>query len=311
VAAWRSILLATAVVLPCACSSEPSTVAADPDEPDRIDVVAAFYPLQFVTERVGGEAVSVTNLTPAGAEPHELELSARDAGHLQDAGLVVYLDGFAPALDDAIHDVGANAFDVSVAAELDREAGSLHDDGRGVDGDETSDVDPHFWLDPRRLAAVGDAVALELGSLDPDSSAQFTANAAALRTELEQLDGEFRTGLDVCASRDLVTSHEAFGYLADRYGMTQVGISGLSPDTEPSPATLADVADFVAENAVATIYFETLVDPSIAETVASETGADTAVLDPLEGLSDPAVGDDYFTVMRTNLATLRDGQGCG
>lgn len=284
-------------------------MAADPDEPDRIDVVAAFYPLQFVTERVGGDAVSVTNLTPAGAEPHELELSARDAGHLQDADLVVYLDGFAPALDDAIHDVGADAFDVSVAAELDREAGSLHDDGGG--GEDTTGVDPHFWLDPVRLAAVGDAVAIELGTLDPDSADRFTANAAELRTELEQLDGAFRTGLDVCASRDLVTSHEAFGYLADRYGMTQVGISGLSPDTEPSPATLADVADFVAAHDVATIYFETLVDPSIAETVASETGAGTAVLDPLEGLGDAAGGGDYFTVMRTNLATLRDGQGCG
>ena len=108
-AAWRTILLATAVVLPCACSSEPSTVAADPDEPDRIDVVAAFYPLQFVTERVGGDAVSVTNLTPDGSEPHELELSARDAGHLQDADVVVYLDGFAPALDDTIDDVDATS----------------------------------------------------------------------------------------------------------------------------------------------------------------------------------------------------------
>ncbi len=299
------------MVLPCACSSEPSTVAADPDEPERIDVVAAFYPLQFVAERVGGDAVSVTNLTPAGAEPHELELSARDAGHLQDADVVVYLDGFAPALDDAIHDVGANGFDVSDAAELDREGGSLHDDGRGGDGDETTSVDPHFWLDPLRLAAVGDAVAVELGTLDPDSADRFTAKAAALRTELEQLDGEFGAGLDECASRDLVTSHEAFGYLAERYGLTQVGISGLSPDTEPSPATLADVADFVGAHDVATIYFETLVDPSIAETVASETGAGTAVLDPLEGLNDPSAGGDYFTVMRTDLATLRVGQGCG
>jgi len=303
------ILCATAVLLfPSACSSEPSTVAADPDEPDRIDIVAAFYPLQFVTERVGGDAVSVTNLTPAGAEPHELELSARDAGRLQDADAVVYLDGFAPGLDDAIHDVGATAFDVTASADLEMATNSLHDD----DGRERREagIDPHFWLDPLRLAAVADAVAAELGTIEPERAAEFTANAAALRTGLEQLDGEFRTGLGTCASTELVTSHEAFGYLADAYGMTQVGIAGLSPDSEPSPATLADVAEFVDAHDVTTIYYEALVDPSIAETLAAETGAGTAVLDPLEGLSDESAGDDYFAVMRSNLATLRTGQGC-
>ena len=258
-----------------------------------------------MTDQVGGDAVSVTNLTPAGAEPHELELSARDAGRVQDADLVVYLAGFAPALDDAIHDVGATALDVADAADLDRTI-SANDDGRR-DG---TTVDPHFWLDPRRLAAVGDAVAAELGTIDPDHAARFTANAAALRVELEQLDGEFATGLATCASTDLVTSHEAFGYLADRYGMTQVGITGLTPDSEPSPATLADVADFVAAHDITTIYYETLVDPSIAETVAAETGAHTAVLDPLEGLGDTSAGADYLAVMRSDLATLRTGQGC-
>jgi len=296
------------VLLPCACSSEPSTIAADPVEPDQIDIIAAFYPLQFVTERVGRDAVAVTNLTPAGAEPHELELSARDAGRLQDADAVVYLDGFAPGLDDAIHDVGATAFDVTPFADLERATNSLHDDD-GRDRREAG-IDPHFWLDPLRLAAVGDAVAAELSAIDPGRAAEFTANAAALRTELEQLDVDFRTGLGTCASTELVTSHEAFGYLADRYEMTQVGIAGLSPDSEPSPATLAEVADFVDAHDVATIYYEALVDPSIAETVAAETGVGTAVLDPLEGLSDESAGDDYFAVMRSNLATLRTGQGC-
>jgi zinc transport system substrate-binding protein len=139
-------------------------------------------------------------------------------------------------------------------------------------------------------------------------------NATALRSQLEQLDAEFQAGLDDCASTDLVTSHESFGYLAQRYGLSQIGITGLSPDEEPSPARLAEVTDFVNANDVRTIYFETLVDPSIAETVASETGASTAVLDPLEGLDidgtgDPA-GGDYLAVMRANLETLRAGQGC-
>ena len=175
------------MLLPSACSSEPSTVAADPVEPERIDVVAAFYPLQFVAEQVGGDTVAVTNLTPAGAEPHELELSARDAGRLQDADVVVYLDGFAPALDDAIRDVDAEGFDVTDAADLDRATMHAVDDDEGRDRGETG-IDPHFWLDPLRLAAVGDAVAAELGSIDPGRAHEFTANAAALRTGLEQLD---------------------------------------------------------------------------------------------------------------------------
>ena len=305
-AAWRTIVCAAALVVLVGCSTEPATDSADSTdsgtiEAGTIDVVAAFYPLEFVSERVGGDAVSVANLTPVGAEPHELELSARDAGHLQDADLVVYLSGFAPALDDAIHDVGAHAFDVADAADLDRNV-----DGEGGDGS----IDPHFWLDPMRLAAVGDAVAAEFGMLSPDRAEEFASNAAELRDDLDQLDDEFRVGLGSCASTSLVTSHEAFGYLAARYGLTQVGIVGLSPDTEPSPATLAGVADFVEANDVTTIYYETLVDPSIADTVAAETGADTAVLDPLEGLSDPSSGADYLTVMRANLATLRHGQQC-
>ena len=146
-------------------------------------------------------------------------------------------------------------------------------------------IDPHFWLDPLRLADVGDAIAAELSALAPDEAATFTQNAAALRSELEALDAEFSAALADCANTDLVTSHQAFGYLAQRYGLTQVGISGLSPDEEPTPAQLAEVTDFVAANDVTTIYYETLVDPGIAETVAAETGASTAVLDPLEGLN--------------------------
>ncbi len=302
-AAWRTILWASTLVVPLACSSDPTTSGDDTVVADTIHVIGAFYPLQFVTERIGGDAVAVTNLTPIGAEPHELELSARDAGHLQDSDLVVYLDGFAPALDDAIANVGAESFDVALAADLGPPA-------EADDSDGTGGLDPHFWLDPLRLAAVGDAVAVELGTIDPDRADEFTSNAADLRTELEQLDDEFRSGLSACASTDLVTSHEAFGYLAQRYGLTQIGIAGLSPDTEPSPAALADVADFVEANDVTTIYYESLVDPSIADTVASEAGVATGVLDPLEGLSDESSGSDYFEVMRADLATLRAGQGC-
>lgn len=323
-----ALLPAVALVTACGESGGPETASDGP-----VEVVAGFYPLQFVAERVGGDLVEVTNLTPRGAEPHDLELSARDTIRLDDAGLVVYLRGFSPALDETIDAVADDhAFDVAPAARLhgadedDRDDG--HDDGHDEHPDEHGDDehdhdqgdhdghdhadgrDPHFWLDPTRLADVADAVAERLGHLRQDTADRFRTNAEELRRQLEQLDGEFAATLAQCANDHLVTSHRAFGYLAARYGLTQVGIAGLSPDEEPSPAALADVADFVTDYGVTTIYHETLVDPGIAETVAAETGVSTAVLDPLEGLTDTSAGTDYFEVMRANLATLAAGQGC-
>ncbi len=299
----------------CGSDDPDDATGATPDAApvDALDVVAAFYPLQFVTEQVGGDAVAVRNLTPTGAEPHELELSARDAASLQDADLVVFLAGFAPALDDAVANVDANGFDVSVAADLRLDTDGHDTDGHGEDDDghghDHDGADPHFWLDPLRLADVGDSVAAELSELDPANADEFERNAAALRSQLDDLTAEVEAGLATCQSRDVVTSHEAFGYLAQRFGLHQVGIVGLSPDDEPSPAKLAEVTDFVREHGVTTIFYETLVDPAVADTVAAETGAATAVLDPLEGL-DPASELDYFDVMRANLAALRAGLGC-
>ena len=170
-------------------------------------------------------------------------------------------------------------------------------------------MDPHFWLDPTRLADASDAVAERLGELDPEHAAEFTAGAEDLRADLEQLDADLAAGLETCDSRDLVTNHAAFGYLADRYDLHQVGISGLSPDTEPNPGTLAEIATYVRDHDVTTVFTETLVAPDTAEAVAAETGASTAVLDPLEGLAEDADGD-YLTIMRENLSVLEEGLGC-
>jgi zinc transport system substrate-binding protein len=281
--------LAGALVL-TGCSSGDGTDGAP-------SVVVSFYPLEFVVESLAGDAVDVTNLTAPGVEPHDLELTPQAVGDVADADLVVYLSGFQPAVDDAVDGQATAALDVADAADL-----SLTTAG--------GTLDPHFWLDPRRLAAVADATATTLvdrGILDGDTA---DTNLAALTDELDRLDTEFRNGLADCRSRDLVTSHEAFGYLADAYGLTQVGITGLSPEAEPDPQDLADVTAFVEQNDVRTIYYETLVSPDVAETVARETGAEVAVLDPLEGLAADAAGDDYLTVMATNLETLRIGQDC-
>jgi zinc transport system substrate-binding protein len=306
---WAGVTLTTAaLVLTAGCGSE------DAGSDDGLQVLAGFYPLEWAAERVGGERISVAALTPPGGEPHDLELTPRDVASVEDADLLVYLAGFQPALDEAAEAVGGDSvWDAGSAADLLAGAEHEHEDEGAEEhehdhGDDV--VDPHFWLDPVRLADVGDALAEQLTDLDPEGADTFTANAAALRADLEALDAEMRAGLANCAVDTVVTAHEAFGYLADRYGLEVVGINGLSPSQEPAPAQLAAISRLVAERGVTTVYTEALVDPAVARTVATEAGVRTAVLDPVEGLTDESPGDDYLAVMRSNLATLQEGQSC-
>lgn len=281
---------------------------------EKIQAVVGFYPLQYALERVGGTHVAVTNLTKPGAEPHDLELTPQDVAKVAKAKLAVYTKGFQPAVDKAITEQsGKGAYDVSKDANLEAHEEHAEADGHAHtpgDGHDHGAVDPHFWLDPQRYTAVAKGIAAKLGEIDPAHKDDYTKNAEAFAKDLTALDGEFTAGLKNCASKNLVTSHAAFGYLAERYGFTQMALSGLSPDKEPEPARLAEIAAFVKKNKVATIYTETLVSPAIAKTVAAETGAKTAVLDPIEGLSESSAGKDYLEVMRANLATLKKGQPC-
>jgi zinc transport system substrate-binding protein len=280
---------------------------------DGVTVVAGFYPLEWAAERVGGNAVDMSSLTPPGAEAHDLELTPQDVAAVAEADLVVHLQGFQPAVDEATAaEAGDRAWDAGQAADLSLTAAARadeHGEEEESHPDETA-ADPHFWLDPTRLAAVGDALAERLGEIEPEAADVFAENAAALRADLEALDAEVQAGLADCAVDTLVTSHDAFGYLADRYGLDVVGISGLTPSQEPDPAQLAEIATLVRDRGVTTVYTETLVDPAVAETVAREAGVRTAVLDPIEGLTDESAGEDYLQVMRENLATLHEGQSC-
>jgi zinc transport system substrate-binding protein len=298
---------AASLVLATACGDTDGDASAS-----GMQIMASFYPLEWVSQRVVGERADVTSMTPPGAEPHDLELSPRDVAEMTEADLVVYLSGFQPAVDEAVAVAQDTvAVDAAELTSLDLEAtDDGHAHGAEEHAEEAGAADPHFWLDPMRLAEVGDALADRMAELDPDGTEDYEQNAADLRADLEALDEEMTAGLGNCRSTDLVTSHQAFGYLAERYGFTQVGISGLSPEEEPSPAELAEVTDFVSDNDVSTIYFETLVSPDVAQTVADEAGVSTATLDPLEGLTEESAGDDYLEVMRVNLATLREGQSC-
>jgi zinc transport system substrate-binding protein len=322
-----SLLLSTVA----ACGD--GAAGSSPADGGKAAVVTAFYPLQFISERIGGDAVTVGNLTKPGAEPHDLELSPRQVGEISDAALVVYLHGFQPAVDDAVTQQAKDrAFDAATVAPLldaaaDPHAGETEpgqaesgqaESGQAESGqaepeeagheEEAGGKDPHVWLDPTRLAAIADRLAVRLGQADPAHAADYTARAAALHTDLTKLDAEYTAKLANCQRRQIVTSHSAFNYLAQRYRLEQVGITGLSPEAEPSAQRLAAVAEEAKEHGATTIFFETLVSPKIAETIAREVGARTAVLDPLEGLS--AGGGDYLSVMRTNLTALTAALGC-
>lgn len=297
------LLAATVLLSACGGSGTQNSDA-------KLRVVVGFYPLQYIAEQLGGDHVEVENVTKPGAEPHDLELAPRDVGDIEQAGLVLYLKDFQPALDAAVAETNSdNALDVSSAAKLEEHAAEETEAHEGHDHTD-SGLDPHFWLDPTRLAAVADEVATRMADLDPDNATTYQANATKLTGELTALDSDFTAGLATCQNKNLVTSHAAFGYLAERYGLVQESVNGIDPTQEPSAAQLAALTSFVREHKVSTIYTETLVSPAIADTLAAETGAKTAVLDPLEGLTADDPNADYQSVMKTNLATLKTGQSC-
>lgn len=249
------------------------------------EVVAGFYPLAFAAETIGGEGVEVTNVTPAGAEPHDVELSVRDVERVRSADLVLYAGGdFQPALEEAADSAEGRAVDV-------------------LEGLELREGDPHVWLDPLLFAQVVARIGAELGN--PEGARRLVADLHALHLA-------YRAGLSDCARRELVTGHDAFGYLAERYRLEAIPVAGVAPEAEPSAGDLERIAGLVRERGVTTVFAETLLSPEVAETVAREAGAETAVLNPLEGLTEEELerGEDYLTVMRANLETLREGLGC-
>lgn len=319
-------LVVPALLLATSCAgSEPSAT-----EPGQLDVVTAFYPFQFVAERVAGTSATITSLTAPGAEPHDLELTPRQQIDLAEADLVIYQSGFQPAVDEAIaQNPPAHVIDVAQVVTLQPVPGDDHDEHEhehdeaghdeagheehgedGHDHAEAGDLDPHAWLDPTNLATVTEAVAAELAQRRPDQAATFTANAERLSSELTTLDEDFRNGLAGCQRREFITAHAAFGYLASRYDLTQIAIGGLSPDVEPSPARIAEIHDEARAHGLTTIFTETLVSPAVAEAVAGDLGLRTDVLDPLEGLTEQSRGADYIAVQRANLEALRQANDC-
>lgn len=276
-------------------------------------VVAAFYPLEYVAERVAGEHAEITSLTSPGADSHDLELTVRQTAELSEAALVVYLEGFQPAVDAAVEQNGPeNVLEVTDVVEL-ADSSAAEDEHAGETEEEHAEHagggDPHFWLDPTLLGEVAAVFAEQMTRIDPDNAADYEANAEELQDDLAALDQEYEQGLADCTLDTVVVSHDAFGYLT-RYGLHFEAIAGLSPESEPSPAHLAELQDLIRGEGVTTVFSETLASPAMAESLAGDLGLETAVLDPVEGLSDASAGEDYLSLMRANLEQLQRANDC-
>lgn len=298
---------AAATLAGCAKASDTAGPAGAPGSSGgTVKVVAGFYPFAFLAERIGGAHVTVDNLTKPGAEPHDLELTPSQVGAVATADLAIHEKSLQPNVDSAIaQNKPKHTLDVATVIRLE-DHGDL---GEGGASGGSHSADPHIWLDPVDFRKVSTAVSDALQQADPAHAADYQANAAALDSQLTALDAEYRTGLAQCQRKDIVTSHAAFGYLAERYGLTQVPIAGLSPDDEPSAAHLAQIEGLIKAKGVTTVFFETLASPKTARTLASDTGTKAAVLDPIEGVADPSQ-HDYLTVMRANLAALKSALAC-
>ncbi|GHE55066.1 metal ABC transporter substrate-binding protein [Streptomyces thermocarboxydus] len=301
-----------------ACSSD-SAAAGDTGT---FDVVASFYPMAFLAERIGGEHVHVTSLTQPGQEPHDLEISARQTAQLEESDAALYLKGLQPSVDEAIGQSPiATKIDAAGLTSLEEhgtEAGHdeehedehAHEDEHGDEhAHEHEGGDPHIWLDPVKYAEVAEGVGKAFQKADPDHAADYRANTAALVKDLKALDAKFRTGLADRETDVFVTTHAAFGHLAERYGLTEEAISGLDPDTEPSGARVKELQKIAKEDGVTTVFYETLVSDKTAKTLAGDTGLKTDVLDPVEGITEKSRGEDYFQVMEANLTALRTALG--
>ena len=322
-------------------ASAPHTIAPG----KTLTVSTSFYPIQYLAESIGGKLVKVSTVTPSNVEPHDFELSGKETAELGKADIIAYVPGFQPSLDKAVKEVGSGptVVDLSKPANLVHHEGveeehehseeasdgatdaasavataqsteAGHDDHGHAEHshaeggeDHDGDLDPHFWLDPQRMIKVAETLESSFAQVDPANANDYKAGLDKLKTALTNLDTQYTKSLSSCQHNTFITSHAAFGYLADRYKLTQASISGIDPETEPSPAEMANIKSVVQSTGVKTIFTEELVSDAPAKAIAAETGAETSVLSPLE--SKPERGD-YTDAMTSNLERLKGALVC-
>ncbi|NUO43489.1 MAG: zinc ABC transporter substrate-binding protein [Streptomyces sp.] len=280
---------------------------------DKFDVVASFYPMAFLAEQIGGDHVNVSSLTEPGQEPHDLEISAKQTAQLQESDAVLYLKNLQPSVDDAVAQSEVKTkIDAASLTTLEKHGNEVgghaaeHDDHAN---EELAGLDPHIWLDPVRYAQVAEGVGKAFEKADPDHAADYKKNTAALVKRLDGLNTQFKDGLADTRTKVFVTTHAAFGYLAERYGLTEEAINGLDPESEPSANRVKDLEKMAKADGVTTVFYETLVSDKTAKTIASDANLKTDVLDPIEGITAKSKGDDYFQVMESNLKALQSALG--
>ena len=322
-------------------ASAPHTIAPG----KTLTVSTSFYPIQYLAEAIGGPLVKVSTVTPSNVEPHDFELSGKETAELSKADLIAYVPGFQPSLDKAVKEVGsgptvvdlskpanlvhhegveeehehseeasAGATDAASAVATAQSSEAGHDDHGHAEHshaeggeDHDGDLDPHFWLDPDRMVKVAEALEASFAKIDPANANDYKAGLDKLKTALTGVDNQYKQGFTSCQHKTFITSHAAFGYMAERYGLTQASISGIDPETEPSPAEMANIKSVVEKTGVKTIFTEELVSDTPAKAIAAETGAETSVLSPLE--SKPERGD-YTDAMTANLERLKSAMVC-
>lgn len=305
--------LAAFLLAGCAQAQGPSASNADGNQSQggKLSVYASFYPMYDFASKIGGDKADVANMVPAGTEPHDWEPTAADIAGLEQADVFVYngagMEHWAEDVLVSLQNKELVAVEASKGISL-RE-GHHEDEGEEAESEEHEgeEYDPHVWLDPMNAKKEMENIKNAFAQADPDNKDYYEANYAKYAADLDALDKEFKDTLSALEKKDVIVSHEAFGYLCAAYGLNQVGIEGLSPDSEPDPARMAEIIEFAKDHDVKVIFFEELVSPKVSETIADAIGAETAVLNPIEGLSDgqQAAGDDYFTVMRQNLQALK------
>ncbi|MFJ9818313.1 metal ABC transporter substrate-binding protein [Streptomyces sp. NPDC101151] len=305
--------VAAATALGLGSLSACSTDSAAAGNTGKFDVVASFYPMTFLAEQIGGSHVHVTSLTTPGQEPHDLEISPQQIALLEQSDAVLYLKNLQPSVDDAVAQspVGTkiDAASLTTLEEHGNEVGGHAAEHDTHEGEESGGKDPHIWLDPVRYAQVAEGVGKAFEKADPDHAADYRKNTAALVKQLDQLNTRFKAGLANTKTKVFITTHAAFGYLAERYGLTEEAINGLDPESEPSAARVKDLEKLAGADGVTTVFYETLVSDKTAKTVANDAGLKTDVLDPLEGITKKSRGTDYLSVQEANLKALQQALG--
>lgn len=290
---YRGMAAAITLALLAGCGT------AFPAVDGKTRVIASAYPFAWIAQEIGGAHIELRNLTPAGSEPHDVELTPHQVAAVQDTDVMVYERGFQPSVDNAVDQAGrssASTVDVASTVSMRRHGGSDH-----------GALDPHVWLDPNRMITIADAVTARLIDADPEHAEAYRARSERVIDELRRLDSDLRAGLTHCQRSIVVTSHAAFGYLTDRYGLQQASVAGLDPNNEPTPTQLEKMTRLIRRHSIVTVFTETRATNAVAETIAAETGADVATLNPIETAT---LKTSYIDLMRKNLSALHKANGC-